>query len=84
MMYVGIKQILKPLVVLGEVIPFFGTLLNMGGSLFSGAISIVLSFFTISIAWVFHSPILGITLLVIALIISIIFFLKANKIKQLQ
>lgn len=84
MMYFGIKMVFKPLVVLAEIIPFLGTILNMGVSIFAGVIAIVFSFVTIAIAWVFHRPILGISLLVIALIVAVVFFVKASKNKKQQ
>ncbi len=84
MLYFGIKNIFNPLVVLAEIIPILGKLLDMGISLFAGVIAFILAFITIAIAWVFHRPILGISLLAIALIVGIVFYVKASKNQKLK
>lgn len=46
-------------------VPFLGSILGMGVSIFAGIISLALSFITISIAWVVYRPIIGIGLIVL-------------------
>lgn len=79
MLYFGIKNIFNPLVVLAEIIPFLGKLLDMGISLFAGVLAFILAFITIAIAWIVHRPIVGASLVLIALIIGIVFYIKASK-----
>lgn len=79
MMFGGISLIFKPLVVLADVLPFLGNLLNLGLSLFSGVVSFGLSLITIALAWIFYRPALGITLLVIAIITAIYLIVKGSK-----
>ncbi|MFN4260149.1 MAG: TMEM43 family protein [Gemmataceae bacterium] len=72
----GLSMVFQPLVVLADVIPLLGDLVSMGIGLFAFGIAFVLSLTTIAIGWVFYRPVLGITLLVIAVTIlgSLIWF----------
>ena len=66
MMFIGLMAIFKPLTVVADVIPLFGNLLGLGLGIFSGILSAGLSFITIAIAWIFYRPLIGISLLVVA------------------
>jgi len=66
MMMFGITMIFRPLTVTADVLPFLGDLLGMGIGLFAGVIAFALSLFTISIAWVFYRPLIGIPLLIVS------------------
>ena len=66
MMFLGLFMFFRPLVVLADVLPLFGTLLSAGIGLFSFLVAAALSFITIAIAWVFVRPVVGIGLLVVA------------------
>ncbi len=79
MMFGGLSLIFKPLVVLADVLPFLGNILDFGLSLFSALISFGLSFITIAIAWVVYRPFIGITLLVIGLGVTIFIFTRKRK-----
>ncbi len=65
-MCVGLALILRPLSVLGDVIPFVGNLLEGGVMLISGAVAGVLSTCTIAVAWIVYRPYIGLGLLVLA------------------
>lgn len=65
-MFFAFKSILKPLDVIGDLIPFVGSIVSFGTSLAAGLTTVVLAFVVIALAWVFYRPILGISLLVIA------------------
>ncbi|HEX3129521.1 MAG TPA: TMEM43 family protein [Thermoanaerobaculia bacterium] len=65
-MFLGLVLIFRPIAVLGDVVPLFGSLLGVGVSLFSFLVSATLSFVTIAISWITVRPLLGITLLVLA------------------
>lgn len=66
MMAFGLFLVFKPIAVLGDVIPFVGTLLGAGIGLFAGIVALTLSLVTIAIAWLFYRPFLGIALLALA------------------
>ena len=66
MMYMGLKMVFKPLEVLGDVLPILGDLIGIGTGLLAFLIATPAALITISIAWLFYRPILGIVLLAIA------------------
>jgi hypothetical protein len=65
MMLIGLTLIAKPLVAVANVLPFLGDLVSGGALIFGGIIAFGLSFITISVAWVFYRPLVGIPLLVV-------------------
>nr|WP_321451792.1 TMEM43 family protein [uncultured Carboxylicivirga sp.] len=78
MMFGGLTMIFRPLVVIADVLPFLGNLLDVGLSLFSGLLSFTLSFVTIAIAWIVYRPILGVALLVVGGGAFIYLFMRAK------
>lgn len=66
LMFIGLSMILKPLSVLGDVVPFIGTVIGIGAGLVAGLVSLICSLVTIAIAWIFYRPIIGIALLLVA------------------
>ena len=65
-MWIGSSMIFKPISVLADVLPFLGSIAGAGIGLITGIISLVLSFITIAIAWLFCRPLIAIGLLVVA------------------
>ncbi len=66
MMAIGLAMLFSPLVALGDIIPFVGSLVGAGVMLFAGVVSIGLSLLTISAAWIFYRPLVGIPLALVA------------------
>lgn len=66
LMFSGLKAVFQPLATLGDVLPFLGSLLNGGISIVAFLIALPCTLATIGIAWLFYRPVLGITLLVVA------------------
>lgn len=66
-MFLGIFMVFRPIAVFADVVPLFGTFLGAGIGVFAFLGAAGLSFLTIAIAWVFVRPVLGISLLVIAI-----------------
>lgn len=82
LMFIGLCTIFKPISVLGDVIPWVGSLLGMGISIVSGLISIALTLVVIAIAWLFYRPIVAIPLLVIGMgALVALKMLSKNKVK---
>ena len=75
-------MIFKPLVVLADVLPFLGSIMDFGLSLFSGLIAFGFSFITIAIAWIVYRPVVGIILLIAGASISIYIFSRKSKKKD--
>ena len=66
MMYIGLSMVLKPLSVLGDVLPFIGNILEIGNGLVAGVVSFICAIVTIAIAWLFYRPVLAVALIVAA------------------
>lgn len=66
-MSLGIGMILSPIAVFGDVIPFIGSILGGGVFLAALILGFAGSLITIAIAWIVVRPVLGISLLVIAI-----------------
>lgn len=66
LMMIGFMVLLKPLSVLGDVIPFLGKLIEAGTGLIAFLVSVVGTTVTIAVAWIFYRPVLGIALLGVA------------------
>jgi hypothetical protein len=62
----GFMAIMRPLSVLGSVIPFIGSIIGMGTGLISFVLAGTISLLVIAIAWIFVRPLLGIILLALA------------------
>jgi hypothetical protein len=82
-MVLGLFLVFRPLAVLGDVVPFIGSLVGVGVGLFSLVVGFALSSITIAIAWFFVRPLLGIALLVLA-VGGVAWLIKANRKKQAQ
>jgi hypothetical protein len=66
LMALGLFLVLRPFVVLADVIPMLGTLLGVGIGLFVSVVAGSLTLVTIAVSWLFFRPLLGIILLVLA------------------
>ncbi len=63
----GFMAIMRPLSVLGSVIPFVGSIIGMSTGLISFVLAGTLSILVIAIAWIAVRPLLGITLLTLVI-----------------
>jgi hypothetical protein len=66
LMSIGFGAVLKPLSVFGDIVPFIGGIIGFGTSLVSGILGFAGSLIVIAIAWLAARPVLGVTLLVVA------------------
>ncbi|MCC5945715.1 MAG: TMEM43 family protein [Bernardetiaceae bacterium] len=78
LMFGGLAMLFKPLVILANVVPFIGSIVNGGVTIFAALLSFVGSFTVMSIAWIFYRPILGGILLALA-IGALVLFIKSRK-----
>ena len=79
LMFLGLAMFFRPISVLGDVLPFVGSMLAFGTGLFAFVISIVLSVGTIGVAWVVYRPVLGIALLAVAIGVLVMFAMRGKK-----
>ena len=66
LMYGGLKTVLRPLSVAGDVLPFLGKIIGMGTSFIAFLVALPCALVTIAVAWVFYRPVLAIALLILA------------------
>lgn len=66
-MFIGMSMILKPLSVLADVVPLLGNIMEVGTGIVAGLITICLAALTISVAWLFYRPLIGVPLLIVSL-----------------
>lgn len=71
---IGFALVLKPLVVVADVVPLFGNLLEFGTLLAAGVAGLAVSLVTIAIAWLFYRPMLSIGLFVV--IAAVVWFIR--------
>lgn len=62
----AISLILAPLGVLGDVVPFIGSIVRMGTGLVAFLVGLALSLIVIAVSWIVFRPLVGIGLLVVA------------------
>ncbi len=63
----GFMAIMRPLSVLGSVVPFIGNIIGMGTGLISFVLAGTISLVVIAIAWIVVRPLLGIVILALAI-----------------
>ncbi len=81
LMFIGLTMVFRPISVFADVVPLFGTMLGAGLGIFSFLISAALSILTIAVSWLFVRPLLGITLLVVA-VAAIVWLVRLGKKKK--
>ena len=79
-MYIGLGMVFKPLSVLADVLPILGDIVGIGTGIVAGLIAFVCAVITIAIAWITYRPVLGITLLVLA-VAGIVLLIKKRRAK---
>jgi hypothetical protein len=79
-MFFGMTLLLRPIRVVADVVPFFGTLVSMGLGLIAFAVAAPLTLLTIAIAWIASRPVLGVFLLLV--VVALFGWLFARFAKQ--
>jgi hypothetical protein len=67
MLAFGIGLILRPLVVVADVVPFIGSVLGGGVFIVSLLIALPCTLITVAVAWLFYRPVMAILLIAVAL-----------------
>src|SRR5262249_31928200 len=70
LMFVGFMLILKPLVVVADVVPFIGNILSAGAGIVSLALTAVIAPLVIAIAWFWYRPLVSAVVLAIGLVLA--------------
>ncbi len=66
LMFLGLVMVFRPVAVVADVVPLFGSLLGVGIGIFAFLVSVTLASITIAVSWLAVRPLLGITLLVLS------------------
>jgi hypothetical protein len=67
MMAIGVYSIFKPLAVVADVVPFFGSMIAMGLGVVAIAIAAPVTLLTIAFAWIYYRPVMGVLLLLVSI-----------------
>ena len=81
-MYIGLKMILQPISVLGDVLPILGNILEFGLGLISFIVSAVTALIVIAVAWIAYRPVLGILILAAAAGLVVLLMKKKKQAAQ--
>lgn len=71
LMFIGLKLVLRVFSVLADVVPLFGNIVGAGTGLIAFLTALCLSLVTIAIAWLYYRPLIGGSLLAIAVGVAI-------------
>jgi len=79
LMVAGLKMLLGPLGVIGDVVPFIGRLIRLGTGMIAFAISAASALIVIALAWIFYRPVLGASLLAVAAAVLVFVVIAGRK-----
>lgn len=77
--FLGFRLLFGPLPVLADVLPIAGSIVSAGTGIISFLLTLIISLTTISIAWIFYRPILGVPTLLAAVLLLIYLFKRLHK-----
>ena len=77
----GLKGITEIIVTLFKVLPFLASIANFGVGAICWIVGILWSVIVIALAWIFYRPVLGISLLVVAALLTFFFIKKGKSLK---
>jgi hypothetical protein len=67
LMYAAFGMILRPLPVLGSVVPFIGSIIGVGTGLVSLLLTVILAPLVIAVAWIWFRPLVGTVVLLLGI-----------------
>lgn len=73
--FIGFGLVLRPLSVLFDVVPLLGNLAERGIGLVAGLLAALVSLSTVALAWVFYRPLVGGTLIALA-VVTVVLLLR--------
>jgi hypothetical protein len=79
LMFIGLSMLFAPLKVLASVLPIAGRMVGAGMGFIAFLLSAIGSLLTISLAWVWYRPLLGITLLCVTVACLVLLFKSLRK-----
>lgn len=79
LMFFGVSMVLGPLRTLADVVPFIGKIVGFGIGVVAFMVAAPCAIATIGVAWIFYRPVLGITLIALAVGIAVAVFVSRRK-----
>ncbi|MDP9004679.1 MAG: TMEM43 family protein [Verrucomicrobiota bacterium] len=65
-MFIGLLMLLGPISALAHIVPFLGSLVEIGFAIVAFFVSLIVSILVIAVAWIVYRPVLGVALIVVA------------------
>lgn len=84
LIFIGFVMIFKPLSVLADVVPFIGSIVSFGTGILSFLLSLIIGLVTIAVAWIAYRPWVAIPLLLAALALLVLVFIRKSKKKKIE
>lgn len=84
LLILAFNMIFKPLSVLADIAPLFGNIVAIGTGIVSFLLGTILALLTISIAWIFYRPLVGLALLVCATGLIVLLRRKSKRAEEVQ
>lgn len=78
----GFMLLFKPLIIIGDFVPFIGSIVGIGTGLVSSILGMIFSFITVAIAWFFYRPIISIILISVVVLLFIFLLYRRKAIKK--
>ena len=78
-LFVGFAMMLRPLAVLADVVPFFGTIVRYGTGTVAAILALLIGGVTIGIAWIWYRPLLGLGIMAVAAAIAFVLWRHGAK-----
>ncbi len=79
LIFIGFKSVFAPLTVIADIVPFAAKIVGAGTGFVAFSLSFCLSLAMIAIGWIAYRPVVGITLLVIAVVVLILPLFRGKK-----
>jgi hypothetical protein len=79
LLFAGIRTVLRPMVVLADVVPLFGRVVGMGVNLVAVGVAAPIALLTIAVGWLFYRPLLAAGLIAAAIAIGVWLWRRGRK-----
>ncbi|CAG5084775.1 TMEM43 family protein [Parvicella tangerina] len=76
-MFFGLLTMASLLTTIADVVPLFGSIVNLGMKVFAGVVSFLTAMLVIGIAWIYYRPLLGGILIAVGIVTSLFFYKKS-------
>ena len=82
LMLIGVALILRPLAVAADIVPFLGSVAGFGTGILALLIAAPFTFLTVAVAWLRYRPVIAISFMVMAAIITGLVLILSRRVKK--